>query len=217
MLKQKNLLIATILVATALLTGCSKSDGFSTSKTSGTAGTSETNGTKATNETSDRTLDQEVIVINRHTLPPEPDPAVNNATLLGVDSNDNGVRDDVERWIYETYKDKHPIYIDIAMQAGRAYKLVLEHPERAKEIREVIIAPSHCAWYYQNDAKYFNEPLLVNEKITSPVQGKYFNTKERNDVYWEYDTLLSGGIYSLPKIKDEKSFCDFDTSKYDKK
>jgi len=52
-----------------------------------------------------------------HRLPPEPDTVVNNSTLLGIDVNNNGVRDDVERWIYETYKDKHPIHIDIAMQA----------------------------------------------------------------------------------------------------
>ncbi|MEN8147815.1 MAG: Ig-like domain-containing protein, partial [Campylobacterota bacterium] len=43
-----------------------------------------------------------------HRLPPEPDPAVNNATLLGVDSNNNGVRDDVERWIYTTYNTHIP-------------------------------------------------------------------------------------------------------------
>ena len=43
-----------------------------------------------------------------HRLPPEPDPAVNNATLLGVDSNSNGVRDDVERWIYMTYNTYIP-------------------------------------------------------------------------------------------------------------
>ena len=154
--------------------------------------------------------------INSYKLPPEPDETLNNSTLLGIDSNNNGVRDDVERWIYETYKDKHPIHIDIAMQAGRAYKQVLETPERAREIREIVIAPSHCAWYYQNDAKYFNEPILVDKKITSPVQRKYFNTKKRSDIYWEYNTLLSGGVYSLPKIKDEKSFCDFNTSKYEK-
>ena len=49
---------------------------------------------------------QEVIVINGHTLPPEPDPKINNATLLGVDSNDNGVRDDVEIWIYKKYQNE---------------------------------------------------------------------------------------------------------------
>ena len=41
-------------------------------------------------------------------LPPEPDPKINNSTLLGIDSNNNGVRDDVERWIYETYDEYIP-------------------------------------------------------------------------------------------------------------
>ncbi|MBL0722005.1 MAG: hypothetical protein JJV88_05440 [Sulfurovum sp.] len=54
-------------------------------------------------------------VIHGHTLLPEPDLVINNFTLLGIDSNNNGVRDDVERWIYHTYQDKHPIYVDIAM------------------------------------------------------------------------------------------------------
>ena len=31
--------------------------------------------------------------INGHTLPPEPDPKINNSTLLGIDSNNNGVRE----------------------------------------------------------------------------------------------------------------------------
>lgn len=35
--------------------------------------------------------------INGIAVPPEPDAALNNATLAGVDSNNNGVRDDVER------------------------------------------------------------------------------------------------------------------------
>ena len=155
--------------------------------------------------------------INNYKLPPEPDETLNNSTLLGIDSNNNGVRDDVERWIYETYKDKHPIYIDIAMQAGRAYKQVLETPERAREIHETVVnAPLYCAWYYQNDSEEFGDPVLVNERIDAPVKSKYFNTKERNEVYWEYNALLSGGSYPLPKAQERKSFCDFNTSKYNK-
>jgi len=153
--------------------------------------------------------------VNGHRLPPEPDPVKNNATLLGIDSNNNGVRDDVERWIYETYKDKHPIYIDIAMQAGRAYKHILETPEKAKEIHDTVVnAPLFCASYYMYYAKLFNDPILVHERIDAPVKSRYFNTKERSDIYWEYDKLLSGDSYPLPGIEKEKSFCDFDTSKY---
>jgi len=155
-------------------------------------------------------------VVNGHVLPPEPDPTINNSTLLGVDVNDNGVRDDVERWIYTKYKDKHPIHIDIAMQASRAYKQILETPERAKEIREEVNGAIFCASYYKFGAQFFNDPILVHERIDAPVKSKYFNTKERNNIYWQYDTLLSGGVYPLPKYDERKLFCDFNTSSYDK-
>ena len=156
-------------------------------------------------------------VINGHVLPPEPDTVKNNATLLGIDVNHNGVRDDVERWIYETYKDKHPIYIDIAMQGARAYKLVLEHPERAKEIHDKVNAPYFCGAYYQHDAKYVNDTILINERIDVSVKSNYFNTKARNKVYWQYDKALSGGVYTIPWPSEQKKMCDFNTSKYDKK
>ncbi len=155
-------------------------------------------------------------VINGHTLPPEPNSVLNNRTLLGIDSNSNGVRDDVERWIYKTYKDKHPIHIDIAMQAARAYKLVLEHPERAKKIHDTVVnAPLYCGWYYQYDAEEFADPILVHERIDTPVKSKYFNTKVRSKVYWKYDNLLSGDSYTIPWADEMKAFCDFNTSKYD--
>jgi hypothetical protein len=108
--------------------------------------------------------------INGHKLPPEPNPAINSATLLGVDSNDNGVRDDVERWVYQEYKEKHPVHIDIAMQAGRAYKKVLETPERALEIHETVVnAPLYCAWYYQKGVLYFNERQCKNNCVNSKI------------------------------------------------
>ena len=152
-------------------------------------------------------------------LPSEPDPKINNATLGGVDSNNNGVRDDVERWIYEEYKDKHPIYIDIAMQASRGYKLILQTPERAKEIHNEVRKARHCEYYYKYDASEFNEPILIKSDFnTKYLRNKiYFNTQERKDAYIQYDTLLSGDSYTLPNPQEEKDACDFNTSKYDKK
>ncbi len=218
MLKQKNLLIATILVATALLTGCSKSDGFSTSKTSGTAGTSETNGTKATNEinaTGDRTPDQEVIVINGHTLPPEPDPAVNNATLLGVDSNDNGVRDDVERWIYTTY-DK-PIEQAVLMQSARAYQVVIQEPEKALDNLHYILNASDCESYWsmsEEDAKEKGEIFYLEEYrgYSKEVKVIQFDTAERFLAYKKFNQTLSGGVYTSSSLSEWKNKCDFNTT-----
>ena len=156
--------------------------------------------------------------INSYKLPPEPDETLNNSTLLGIDRNNNGVRDDVEIWIYETYKDKHPIHIDIAMQAGRAYKQVLETPERAREIHHILDAITWCEGYYKIYRKYFNKPNLIKQDIASYHFRKniYFNTKKRWNTYTEYDHLLSGYMYHTPRIDENlSSYCDFDTTKYE--
>ena len=92
-----------------------------------------------TNLTSDSntTAHKSPWVVDGHVLPPEPDPMVNNATLLGVDVNHNGVRDDVERWIYETYDEYVPChqeldYNDVEMIDGEAVPNAIqvceEHP-----------------------------------------------------------------------------------------
>src|SRR3989344_9324919 len=36
-------------------------------------------------------------------LPPEPDPALKDATIAGIDANQNGIRDDVELAIFKEY------------------------------------------------------------------------------------------------------------------
>jgi len=158
-------------------------------------------------------------VINGHQLPPEPDPVLNDSTLLGIDANGNGVRDDVEIWILNKYKDKHPIHIDIAMQAARAYKKVLETPERAKEIHDFVSAPLNCELYYRYcvDDVNINEKRILSEN--DEIIGKYFrkkiyfNTEERE--YLQYDTLLSGDSYRIPWCSERKQYCDFNTTKYE--
>jgi hypothetical protein len=153
--------------------------------------------------------------INGHTLPPEPDPKINNSTLLGIDSNNNGVRDDVERWIFITYKDKHPIYVDIALQAGRAWNKVLEDPTKAKEIHSYVKAPQYCNWYYQVDVQDFGKTPLITERLDSKVRSKVLNTYNRKEAYIQYDTLLSGDSYTLPRRSQRKELCDFNTAQYE--
>ena len=104
------------------------------------------------------------------------------------------------------------------MQAGRAYKLVLETPEKAKEIHNEVSAAGDCEAYYRIYAKYFNEPLLIKNEVTTKYFRKkiYFNTKDRMDTYIQYDTLLSGDTYSTPAVdKNMSSYCDFNTIKYE--
>ena len=148
-----------------------------------------------------------------HRLPFEPDPAVNNSTLLGIDSNNNGIRDDVERQIYENYKDKHPVYIDVGLQAAKAWQEILKNPKNAKETSISLHAAIDCEAYYANHAKYFNEPILIHEKVTTgDVKNMMLNTKERNDAFWEYDSYLTGSVSTVPWPSEAKQYCDFNTS-----
>ncbi len=156
-------------------------------------------------------------VINGHKLPPKPDETLNNSTLLGIDVNDNGVRDDVERWIYITYKDKHPIYVDIAMQAGRAWQKVLVDPSKAKEIYPIVDAASSCEAYFavcvkDSEKSKYNIGRISSSDIFIHV---VFNIKKRWDAYIQYDSLLSGDTYVIPWCSEKKQLCDFDTSKYE--
>ncbi len=107
--------------------------------------------------------------------------------------------------------------MDIAMQAARGYKLVLETPERAKEIHGEVDKVIFCQLYYRYGAKYYGDPILIKENaVDEYFRSKiYFNTQERMEAYDQYDTLLSGNSYTLPKDKEKKAMCDFNTSKYE--
>lgn len=81
-------------------------------------------------------------IVNGHVLPPEPDPTMNNSRLLGIDVNDNGVRDDVERYIYQNYE--HPIERGIFMQNSRAYNLVIVDSNMALETMKYMDSVTSC-------------------------------------------------------------------------
>jgi len=160
--------------------------------------------------------------VDGHRLPPEPDPAVNNATLLGVDVNDNGVRDDVERWIYDRYKDEHPIMIPLKMQVARAYQKIIVDPSKAKETTKIMETAEYCEWAFTSlSANYFGRKPLVliepEDAIKEDKEMKYvqYNTTQRARAYGNYNQKLSGGVYEL-EYPNEKWIenCDFNTTKY---
>jgi hypothetical protein len=148
-------------------------------------------------------------IINGHILPLEPDETLNNSTLLGIDTNNNGVRDDVERKIYFEYS--RPIEQALAMQYAKEYTVALSTPlERDK-------ARSASRNEKATDCEIF---LEFNQKVISDISSLKFakevtlNTKERIRRYFDFDLLLSGEIYTGKRAKDlNASYCDFNITK----
>ncbi|MBN2896561.1 MAG: hypothetical protein JXK05_11805 [Campylobacterales bacterium] len=151
--------------------------------------------------------------VNGHRLPPQPDEAQNNSTLLGIDSNNNGVRDDVERWIFSEYD--HPVVQAAAMQNAKVFQIILVDPSKARQTKKVMENAHDCIVYYQLYADNLNEELLIPENIEIYEESLpiILNTKERSRAYYKYNQVLSGGIYPLRNIETLKSKCDFNATK----
>ena len=131
-------------------------------------------------------------VVDGHILPPEPDPAVNNATLGGVDSNNNGVRDDVERNIYATYPVR--LHRGLLMDGASVYQeIVIRSADEAKETQKEISRIIHCEVYLTRIDKDIDSDDWIekSEKIKSLV----FNNPLRIRKYLDYNIALSGGSY----------------------
>ena len=150
-------------------------------------------------------------VINGHQLPPEPDPVVNDSTLLGIDANANGVRDDVEIWIIDRYKDEKSFpksKTAIAMQYAKATQVIIQEPEKAYENKTYGLMDNaqDCAWYLlesNRDRMTFEEIRIFD----SEMKDKIFNTKKRLINYAKYNSALGGHIFSGP-IHYTVDFCD---------
>ena len=154
--------------------------------------------------------------IDGHRLPPEPDMTINNSTLLGIDINDDGVRDDVERYIYGRFAGFKNAKIDraIAIQYARAAQIIIQGPETAYDRKTYVYMHNviDCAWfYYQKSSASFKELLEYRQdhKIFDDLlEDRIFNTRERLEAYMKYNDSLSGHMFdSRPRTKEK---CDFD-------
>jgi hypothetical protein len=145
---------------------------------------------------------------NGYTLPPEPDKIVNDSTLLGVDVNGNGVRDDVERKIYLVFNKE--IKRQYFMQEARHLQAML----RDKELIQ-----NADAWQKKNNyniacGSYLFRAHKVIRKLEDIqfIEESTLTTKDRLRKYLKYDRELSGGVYSVPNELRVESSCDFNVN-----
>ncbi len=129
-------------------------------------------------------------------IPPMPDEKINNSTVAGVDTNKNYIRDDVEFFIFDKYKD---IKERAAwLQYARSQNLVLlkvDSKETLKAVMEEGDRADTCLTDYYLINNSFN---LSNYKDRlKEVEKKIINTNLRENVKTEhYKFMTSSG--SIP-------------------
>lgn len=137
-------------------------------------------------------------------LPPDPGEA-GKETLLGIDSDLDGVRDDIQRYIVHTYPDQPNLQKALFQMARTNVRIFSEEltRESAYEIALSRGRDIDCLYYLLG---------RQSKSALSDIRALTLNTYERSVVYISYDQLLSGKSFSLPKVgRDEHHiFCDFE-------
>ncbi|MDR1614892.1 MAG: hypothetical protein LBS26_04900 [Campylobacteraceae bacterium] len=189
-----------ILIFLLTLTSCSDNKTSSSSATTGSGGY------------------QGGETVDGYTLPPMPPKTQNDATLLGIDTNNNGIRDDVEIYIYNRFQGytNSKVEREIAMQYAKTATQLIQSPETAYEDKkhEIEDRALDCKWYYYDTylknvtysegLKYRMEHDVLDDRLDDAI----FNTKDRLKAYFKYNASMSGHVFS-DRIA-VKEACDFD-------
>lgn len=126
-------------------------------------------------------------VINGITVPPEPAPSINNATLAGVDVNGNGVRDDVERKIAAALQPGDTTSFAKSIEYAKHYQSLA--------INSIRDRSSAVAIAKKNDCNY-KLPGIVPSNLLSGGRGSFiettFNTDSRKANLSSFNIAIGG-------------------------
>src|SRR3990167_1446886 len=117
-------------------------------------------------------------------LPPEPNKADNDTTLAGIDTNENGIRDDVERAIYFKYQESAHEAAP-AFQYAKALQMEFTHVYNSPTLVAVLQEESRASL------------CISNRNIKNEIIDWVVNTEKRSQ--WREEILNKYMVsYSLP-------------------
>ena len=134
-------------------------------------------------------------------LPPDPGEA-GMQTLAGIDSDHDGVRDDVQRWIALTFPQSEKVRAALTQRAKVNQQFVLHAVDPAKSKRTAIgiQKSSACLAYVLPDDYYY---------VANEFRAVFFNTYDRSKALIQANHHLSGSVSTLVDYEDRKKGCDF--------
>jgi hypothetical protein len=141
-----------------------------------------------------------VVTISLVPLPPDPGEA-GKATLEGIDSDSDGVRDDIQRYIALTYSDSEKTQAALTQYAKVTQAALLNADDKNESIvhvREVQRALECLYSFRSNDAWTTHGEL----------QAQILNTDERSRAWISANGHVSGEVFTISD--NLKSSCDFD-------
>ena len=135
-------------------------------------------------------------------LPPDPGEA-GKATLGGIDSDQDGIRDDIQRYIALTYPESQKTRAALRQATIALQKIILESPDVESALRntELEARASECIRYiHPNEGR----------KIDNTLMAEFLNTFERSRAYLTYNSKLGGHVFGGKDLDEYKTSCTFD-------
>ncbi len=140
------------------------------------------------------------------------------ASLLGEDTDHNGIRDDVDRWI--AAHAHHPIERALYEQAARTlqrqvalYGRVGNHAEKLIAFKKKYLdAYTACEfyWTYESPESLYRIPQGEGY-FTEKLEKVQFNTPQRRKAFDTLERILEQR--SCPLVEPDKDRCDFQADK----
>lgn len=135
------------------------------------------------------------MIVDGKLEPAEPNESLNDSTLLGVDSNGDGVRDDVERWINEKGESRstRQCLKIIAMNLTNGI-INYRDKELAYKFNATINDAKACLY------KIYGVNYRDVGPLTKSLYAQIINNNERSKAYSLMDRSLGGEAFPINTI-----------------
>jgi hypothetical protein len=133
------------------------------------------------------------------TLPPDPGNA-GQQTLVGVDSDGDGLRDDVQIHVYYTYSDAATR--KAATQLSKAIQTLIATGSDKPHAVTAATAMNKAI-----DCLYALDASKVGDRVDD-LEGTVVNTESRSKAYAKAGSFLSGGDYTVSTVANNGASCE---------
>jgi hypothetical protein len=137
-------------------------------------------------------------------LPPDPGPA-GDETIEGVDVNENGVRDDIERWIGLNFRNSEKTRMALTQVYYPLQNFMIHARENDRDAvyndMDALQRAGECLDYIRPDDAY---------KLIEELKARVVNTSDRAYAYLDSSRILGGGSFPSAPFSKWNMSCTFD-------
>jgi len=139
-------------------------------------------------------------------LPPDPG-AAGKLTLAGIDSDNDGVRDDVQRWIVMTYSNSQKTRAALKQMAKAKQLVLLNAADQVNARANALVGDkaAYCLSYVREQVLGISGSDAYD--IKAEMRAIYLNTYARSKAWLQHDSYLSGMFFAVPP--NLKQGCSF--------